>query len=188
MAETFIDKLKRKGETVWRRIFAARAEADKEGTIFTIGYQKKLKAGSGISISSDNTITNTSSPLNSYKFHYLYNDEGTLVARVEPDNIGDGLTGVKAPASEDEYQVTITSNKATIRAEITGASQGRVGTTVTFRFTNTDTSAYNYLDIRPVNADGSYGSNTRLPTVPANNGSITYTYTIVRGRNVMNVY
>lgn len=187
MAEKFIDRLKKKGESVWRRIFAARAEADKNGVEFTTGYQKKMKAGTGIRIDNGDTIVNTSSPLNSYKFHYLYSPEGELIARVEPDNIGEGLTDVKDSSSNDEYQVSISSNKDTIAAEISGTDTGKVGAKITFKFSNSSSSPYTALDIRKVNADGSYGSNTRLPSVPAN-GSITYTYTIVKGRNVMNVY
>lgn len=188
MAEKFIDRLKKKGESVWRRIFAARAEADKEGTVFTTGYQKKLKPGNGISISSDNTITNTSSPLNTYKFHYLYDAEGNLIAQVIPDNIGEGLVGVKDTSNNDEYEVSVFTNVSNLRVEITSGAKGIAGGKTTIKITNYRTSVFSAV-LRRYNSDGSYSSGgLGQVQVPGNQGTANITYTIVKGRNALNIY
>lgn len=188
MAEKFIDRLKKKGESVWRRIFAARAEADKEGTVFTDGYQKKMKAGPGIRIDNGNTIVNTDSPLNTYKFHYLYDAEGNLIAQVIPDNIGEGLVGVKDTSSNDEYEVSVFTNAPNLRVEITSGATGVVGGKTTIKLTNYKTTVFS-ATLRRYNSDGSYSPwGLGSAQVPGNQGTAYITYTIVKGRNVLNIY
>ena len=188
MAEKFIDRLKKKGESVWRRIFAARAEADKEGTVFTDGYQKKMKAGPGIRIDNGDTIVNTDSPLNTYKFHYLYDAEGNPIAQVIPDNIGEGLVGVKDTSSNDEYEVSVFTNAPNLRVEITSGATGVAGGKTTIKLTNYKTTVFS-ATLRRYNSDGSYSPwGLGSAQVPGNQGTAYITYTIVKGRNVLNVY
>ena len=188
MAEKFIDRLKKKGESVWRRIFAARAEADKEGTVFTDGYQKKMKAGPGIRIDNGDTIVNTTSPLNTYKFHYLYDAEGNLIAQVIPDNIGEGLVGVKDTSSNDEYEVSVFTNVSNLRVEITSGARGIAGGKTTIKITNYNTSKFMAVLTR-YNSDGSHSTGgIGSAWVPGNQGTANITYTIVKGRNALNIY
>lgn len=188
MAEKFIDRLKKKGESVWRRIFAARAEADKEGTVFTDGYQKRMKAGPGIRIDNGDTIVNTTSPLNTYKFHYLYDAEGNLKAQVIPDNIGEGLVGVKDTSSNDEYEVSVFTDVRNLRVEITSGAKGIAGGKTTIKLTNYRTSKLTVL-LRRYNSDGSCSpGGLYQATVPGNQGTANMTYTIVKGRNVLDIY
>lgn len=188
MAEKFIDRLKKKGESVWRRIFAARAEADKEGTVFTDGYQKKMKAGSGIRIDNGDTIVNTTSSLNTYKFHYLYDAEGNLIAQVIPDNIGEGLVGVKDTSSNDEYEVSVFTDVSNLRVEITSGAKGIAGGKTTIKITNYRTSVFSAV-LRRYNSDGSYSpGGLGQVQVPGNQGTANIIYTIVKGRNALNIY
>ena len=75
-----------------------------------------------------------------------------------------------------------------MRVEITSGAKGIAGGKTTIKLTNYNTSVFSAV-LRRYNSDGSYSpGGLGGVQVPGNQGTANITYTIVKGRNALNIY